>query len=155
MHGDQRVKEIGQADAIGLGGEAKERTIGIKAPRQPLGGKLKPRLALPVEQFAAQPPISVFVGHLHANRPMPLDIDNGHHGAGQQPFDKHPRLQFFEAYHARPTSFLSPPLDNVIDARYQRVQYMSSSVGSGSVNYRENAPIVSPSWRPQRPQDNS
>ena len=33
MHSDQWIEEVGEVDAVGLGGEAKGGTMCIKAPR--------------------------------------------------------------------------------------------------------------------------
>ena len=55
-----------------------------------------------------------------------FDIDKHDDAAREQPFDQGSRCEFFQKGHRRPTSF--PAYDDVVGARYQIVEYLSSAV---------------------------
>jgi len=62
MHGYQWIEEVGEVDAVGLGGEAKGGTMCIKAPRKAFGGDLDAWFTLAIEQYAVKVSVSSLIG---------------------------------------------------------------------------------------------
>ena len=56
VDGQQRVEEVGEADALGLGGEPEQRAVAVEAPRPAALDDLERRLAVAVEELAAERP---------------------------------------------------------------------------------------------------
>ena len=83
VDGEQRVEEVGQADAVGLGDEAEQGPVAVEAPRPAGDGDLEGRLAVAVEQFVPEPAGRVLIGQLDRRRAVPLDVDDGHEAVGQ------------------------------------------------------------------------
>jgi hypothetical protein len=62
MHGQDWVKEMGEANAVRLGNQAKETSIAIKAPRSALPNNLEARFILAEEKLIGNFSASGFIG---------------------------------------------------------------------------------------------
>ena len=70
----QRIKEVGQPDAVGFRKQPEKRAVAVEAPRPAGFDDFQRRLAVAVEQFVAESSGSVLVGHLDGNRADPAHI---------------------------------------------------------------------------------
>jgi hypothetical protein len=77
MHSQDRVKKMGEANAMGFGDEAKEAAIAIKAPGSTLLNDLKARFIVAIEQFIGDFASSGFVGEFYRIGAEPLDANDG------------------------------------------------------------------------------
>ena len=65
MDGQQRVEQVREADALGLGHEPEQRPIAVEAPRPSLGDNLEPGLVVTVEQLVLARVLSVHASTTH------------------------------------------------------------------------------------------
>ena len=56
VDGQQRVEQVGEPDALGLGDQAEQRAVAIETPRPACRCDLQGRFAVAVEQLAAKFP---------------------------------------------------------------------------------------------------
>ena len=109
MHGNQGVKQVGQADTIRLRGQAKEGTISIKTPRQTSGDDLQVLHSITIQQFVTQVAVDIFINELNTRRTMPFDTDHRDITARKETLNQYPRREIFQESHPQPTSFLYQP----------------------------------------------
>ena len=64
VDGEQRVEEVGQPDALGLGDEAEHPPVAIEAPRTTGRYHFQGGFSVAVDQFVPQTPGGVLVGKL-------------------------------------------------------------------------------------------
>ena len=75
VHGKVGVKEISQANALGLGNKPQELPVGLKTPGLSLGNQLKPFFIASEEELVSNPTGGVFVGEFNGIGSIPLHID--------------------------------------------------------------------------------
>ena len=94
----QRVEQVGEADALCLGRQAEERAVAVEAPRPPVRNRLDPGLGVAVQQLAGQRAVRRPAGHIDRFRTEPLHADHRDEAVRQQPADHQARAQVFEAH---------------------------------------------------------
>src|SRR5206468_237461 len=77
MHRQARVEQVGHADAVRLGDQAKEAAIAIETPRRAGGDDLQGGFAVTVEQFIAELAGAILVGEFGHHVAVPLYVDDG------------------------------------------------------------------------------
>ena len=92
VHRQHWVEEVRQADALGLGNQAEERPIAVKAPRPAQLHHLQPRLIVAVDQLVRHPSVRGLVGQLQRVRAKPGDADHRDQPVRQDP--AHGRIEF-------------------------------------------------------------
>lgn len=73
LHGERGVEQVGQADPMGLGHQARQGPV--VAPRPTLFHELQAGLAASEEEEKSDPPPGVLVRDLDRLGPQPLDLD--------------------------------------------------------------------------------
>ena len=102
MHGQQRVKQMGEADALGLGNEAEEGAVAVEAPRARLLGNPDTGFVLAIEQLVGHLARLRLVGQLDSGVPVPLHADNRDEAVGQDAFDSGVGCEIFQFHNCRP-----------------------------------------------------
>ena len=77
VDGQQRVEQVREADALGLGHEPEQRPVAVEAPRPPGGDDLQPVLGIAVEQLVGDRAERRLVGELERRGAEPLHADDG------------------------------------------------------------------------------
>ena len=95
----QRVEQVGQADAVGLGDQAELGAVTVEAPGAALLDQVQPGFVTAVEQFVGHLAAGRLVGQFKSLRAKPLDADNGHQAVRQESADGGVRFEIFEDYH--------------------------------------------------------
>ena len=96
MHGQDRIEEMRQPDAMRLRHEAKQGAVPVEAPGAARLGHRQARLVVPIKQHVAGAPHGVLVGQLERLGAEPLDIDDRHEAIGEDAADGCVRLEVFE-----------------------------------------------------------
>ena len=105
MDGQQRVKEVCQADSLGFGNQPEEGAVAIETLRPALGDDFDGRFAVEVEKFVRRPTTGVFVREIDSNVADPLDVDDGDQLVRQDALDRGSANKFFQSSH---TAHLKP-----------------------------------------------
>ena len=82
MDCQQRVEQVCEADALGLGHESEQRPVAVEAPRPSLGDNLEPGLVVTVEQLVGDRAGRRLVGELERRGAEPLHADDGDQAVG-------------------------------------------------------------------------
>src|SRR3989440_11343997 len=152
MHGNQRVKQVGQADTIRLRGQAKEGTISIKTPRQTSGDDLQVLHSITIQQFVTQVAVDIFINELNTRRTMPFDTDHRDITARKETLNQYPRREIFQESHPQPTSFLYQPTIECIVQQMHGIKLFSicqAYVGVMITICPSDTPHPAPSPSPQ------
>ena len=101
MDGQQRVEEVGQADALRLGHQAEEGAVAVKAPGAALLDEFQARFVMAEEQLVGRLAGRRFVGKLQGFGAVPLHVDDRDEAVGQDATEGGIGLEIFEADHRR------------------------------------------------------
>ena len=99
VNGENRVKEMGQPDTLGLGDEAEEVAVAIEAPRPADRHHLDSGFVVAVEQFVGDPAFRRLVGQFDGGGAVPLHVHHGHQSVGQNAANRGVGGQFFKLSH--------------------------------------------------------
>ena len=97
----ERIEEVGQADAMGLGDQAEERAVAVEAPRAACRQDFQRRLAVAEQDFGADPARAVFIHDLQHVRAVPFDADKLDGGIGSDAFDERACREVFQRNHSK------------------------------------------------------
>ncbi len=84
----ERVEEVGQTDAMGLGDQAEHGPVAVEAPRASRRDDFQGRLAVAIDQFVAEATGGIFVGKLDGHRTDPLHVHDGNQAVREYPLDR-------------------------------------------------------------------
>src|SRR5436190_1269627 len=101
MDGKERVEEVGQPDALCFRDQPKEGRVSVKAPGLSLGGDLKCRLAITVEEFVPERSGGILVREFDGDGSDPLDVNDGDEAVGQNTLHCRAARQFLQPCHER------------------------------------------------------
>ena len=76
VDGEERIEQVGELDAVGLGHETEEGAVAVEAPRPTLGDHFEARLAFAIDQLISQIPDGVLVCDLDRDDAQPLDVEH-------------------------------------------------------------------------------
>ncbi len=96
---EQRIEQVGEADAVGFSNEAEGRAVAVEAPRPADLDDLQARLVVAVEDLVRHPPVGPAVNEGQRVRAVPGDVDDGDRRVGQNASDGGVGLELFEAGH--------------------------------------------------------
>ena len=94
----QRVEQVREADALGLGHEPEQRPVAVEAPRPPGGDDLHPVLGIAVEQLVGDRAGRRLVGELKRRGAEPLHADDGDQAVGMNAADGAVRAKVFKPH---------------------------------------------------------
>ena len=98
MDCQQRVEQVREADALGLGHEPEQRPVAVEAPRPSLVDNLEPGLVVTVEQLVGDRAGRRLVGELERRGAEPLHADDGDQAVGMHAADGAMGLQVFKLH---------------------------------------------------------
>jgi hypothetical protein len=101
VHGEHRIEQIGQPDALGFGHQSEQMPVAVEAPGSSGLDDLDGRLAVPVEELVGHPSFAVLEGDLDGVGPEPLHADERHDAVGEDAPYGRVRLEIFEPCHGR------------------------------------------------------
>ena len=105
-----RVEEVGEVDALRLGGQAEERAVAVEAPGPALSRRSSRRGSrVAVEDLGAHGAVGELVGQLDRVRAVPLGADDGGEPGGDESADHRPRRERFELRDAETSIRRGPP----------------------------------------------
>ncbi len=96
MHRQHRVEQMCEADALGLGNQAEECTVSIKAPRPALFDQFQTGLVVTVKQLVGDFSGGGLVGQFQRFGAKPLDADHAYQGVRDDAADRRVGLELFE-----------------------------------------------------------
>lgn len=99
MDRQDRVEQVGQVDAVGLGRQPEQLPIGTEAPGLPDLDRFQVGFIGAEQQLRARLAIAALVEQLHRGRAVPLHIDDGYRLAGNNPLDLEAGFQVFQFGH--------------------------------------------------------
>ena len=99
MNRQHRVEEMGEPDTVGLGDEAKEVAIAIKAPGTTNAHQIEGRLTLAIEQHRVGSAMCIFIGQLNGITAIPCDIDDRDHFIRQDAAKRCSSREVFQSHH--------------------------------------------------------
>src|SRR6266516_2228266 len=86
MHSQQRIEEVGQVDAVGLGDQSEQRPVAVETPGKAYIGDLEAGLAVAVENLVAEVTSRISIGEGDGNITMPLHIHYCDEGVWEDTF---------------------------------------------------------------------
>ena len=98
MDCQQRVEQVREADALGLGHEPEQRPVAVEAPRPSLGDNLEPGFVVTVEQLVGDRAGRRLVGELERRGAEPLHADDGDQAVGMNAADGAVRAKVFKPH---------------------------------------------------------
>ena len=96
------VEQVGEADAVGLGDQAEQRTVAVEAPRPSGLGNLEARLVVAIQDLVGDLAGGGLVRQLDRVRAEPLRVDHGDEGVRDEAPDRRSWGQRFERCDAGP-----------------------------------------------------
>lgn len=96
-HGEHRVEQTGQLDALGLGDQLEVSCRGVEGSAA-CRGDVEAVLILTEDDLLAERPGGRLVGELKRVRAMPLCSDDSNHRGRDQPVDTQPRLELLKQH---------------------------------------------------------
>ena len=99
VDGQQRIEEVGQADAVGFRKQTEERRRRRRNSRAACLSDFKVRLTVAVEQLVAEPSGAVLVGNLDGNGPDPAHVADRDDAFGEDAFHGSTADDFFKLGH--------------------------------------------------------
>ena len=102
VHGENRVEQVSEANAMCLCHEAERGAVAVEAPRAALLDYFESSLVMPVEDLVSDPSGRVAVDEGQRVGPVPLHVHDGHSGVGNDSADACARREVFEL-HATPS----------------------------------------------------
>ena len=106
LHGQERIKQVGERDPLGLRHETEQRAVRIHRPRPPDLLDAQPRLVVAVEELLVRLAGRVIgVRERDGVRSVPLNVDDLYGAVGQNPSDKSTLGQVFKSSQCPSTLF--------------------------------------------------
>ena len=99
MDGEERVEQIGEVDAVGLGDQPEKGPVRVETPRPALGNDFQPRFVVPVNELISWPAGGVLERQLDDVVAEPLGAQNGNQSIRQDSPDRRTRLEIFQTCH--------------------------------------------------------
>ncbi len=99
MYSQQRIEEISQVDAVGLGNQSEQRPIAVETPGKADSGDLEAGLAVAVENLVAEVTSSIAVGEGNGYITMPLYIHYRDEGIWEDTFYRCSPSQLLQLCH--------------------------------------------------------
>jgi len=96
VHGQHRIKQVGQANAVRLGREPKQGAVAVEAPGTARFHHLQTRLIVAIQDFFRHPPVGTAVNQGQCLRAVPFHIDHRHQHFGQNTPERRIRSQVFQ-----------------------------------------------------------
>lgn len=87
MYGQDRVEEVGEADAVCLGNEPEERAVAVETPRASGLDDLQAGLVVAIENLVGHSTVGTPVDEGQRVRAVPCDADDGSQVVGQNSSD--------------------------------------------------------------------
>src|SRR5439155_19238615 len=101
MYSEDRIKQVREADSMGLGHKPEARAVTIKPPRPACFDDLESRLVVPVEKLIGDAYCRIFVGEFQGFRAKPLDAGHGDETVWQNAAHCSFGLEVFKSCHER------------------------------------------------------
>ena len=102
MDGQQRVKEMGEADALGLGNEAEKGTVAVEAPGARLLGNPDAGFVVAVEELVGDLARRRLVGQLDGGVAVPLHADHRDEAVRQDALNGGVDCEIFQSHSCCP-----------------------------------------------------
>ena len=96
VHGEHRVEEMREANALRLGDQAQQGAVAVETPRPPDLGHLEPLFVVTVQKLIGDLASGRLVGQLERLGAEPLHADNRHQAVGQNTAHRSVGLQVFK-----------------------------------------------------------
>ena len=100
VHGEHRVEQMRQADAMRFGHEPEQMAVAVKAPGAALLDHGKARFVVAIQQLVGDPAGRVLVGEFQRLGAKPLDTDDGDEAIREDAAHGGVGLEVFERAHA-------------------------------------------------------
>ena len=107
VDGEDRVEEVGEVDALGLGHEAEEGAVPVETPRASFLDDLELGLAVTVKKLIADLASRILIGRLEGVRAEPLDADDCDDTGGQNAAHGSAGLPVFKPNQQQPEALVS------------------------------------------------
>ena len=107
VHGEHRVEQMRQANAMGFGHQPEQMAVAIKAPGAALLDHVKARFVVAIQQLVGDPARRVLVGQLQCLGAKPLHTDDGDEALREDAAHGSVRVEVFECAHV--VLILVPP----------------------------------------------
>src|SRR5690606_6334569 len=95
MDSQDRVEQVGEADAVRFRDKAERGAVAIAAPGASLLYDFQPRLVLSVEDLVSYPTSGITIDERERIGAVPLYVDDGNGGIGKDSADIRSRSQIF------------------------------------------------------------
>jgi hypothetical protein len=105
---EDRVEQVSEADAPGLGDQPEHRSVPIEVPGTALGHNFEGGLPVAVEDLTAQLAGAVFVGDLQRRGAVPGGVNDGDKRVSEDPLHRRAPGELFQSCQGLPPAFTWP-----------------------------------------------
>jgi hypothetical protein len=102
VHGENRVEQVSEANAMCLCHEAERGAVAVEAPRAALLDYFESSLVMPVEDLVSDAPRGVAIDERQRIGAVPLDVHDCNQGIGQDAANTRAGCEVFESHISSP-----------------------------------------------------
>jgi hypothetical protein len=100
VDGENRIEQVREAYSVGFGDQTEQAAVALEAPHAAGRNNFQGRLAVTIEQFAAETPRLILVGQLDDVGAMPRDVHDRDVLIGEYSLNRRATRQLFQARHS-------------------------------------------------------